>query len=167
MGERLRIDPADLGIHAVGPGRVLERLGHRQVRVGKLDVLADEGDLQAGLGRLDPLDQRPPRREVGLGFRVAKGELAHDEPAQAGLLELERDLVDRGRGFGRNHGIGGDVREQGDLVPDLVRNGVIRAQDDDVRLDADAAKLLHGVLRGLGLELAGGGKGGQERHVDI
>ncbi len=45
VGQRLRIDPADLGVDLVRPGRVAERLGDRQVRVGELDVLADEGDL--------------------------------------------------------------------------------------------------------------------------
>ena len=45
--------------------------------------------------------------------------------------------------------------------------GWSRAQDDDVRLDADAAQLLDRVLGGLGLELAGGGQGGQQRHVDV
>ena len=32
----------------------------RQVGVGQLDVLADEGDLEDRLGRLDPLDERAP-----------------------------------------------------------------------------------------------------------
>ncbi len=44
---------------------------------------------------------------------------------------------------------------------------MIRAQDDDVRLDADAAQLLDRVLGGLGLELTGGGQGGEERHVHV
>ena len=46
LGQRLRIDPAHLGVDLVRPGRVLERLGDRQVGVGQLDVLADERDLQ-------------------------------------------------------------------------------------------------------------------------
>ena len=46
VGQRLRVDPADLGVDLVRPGRVAERLGDRQVGVGQLDVLADERDLE-------------------------------------------------------------------------------------------------------------------------
>ena len=87
VGERLRIDPADLGVDLVRPGRVAERLGDRQVGVGQLDVLADEGDLEDRLGRLDPVDERPPRVEVRARLRVAEAELADDQPAEAGGLE--------------------------------------------------------------------------------
>ena len=66
VGQRLGVDPADLGSTLVRPRRVVERLGHRQVRVGQLDVLADEGDLEHRLGRLDALDQGAPAVEVGL-----------------------------------------------------------------------------------------------------
>ena len=45
-GQRLGVDPADLASTLVRPGRVAERLGDRQVGVGQLDVLADEGDLE-------------------------------------------------------------------------------------------------------------------------
>ena len=87
VGQRLGIDPADLGVDLVRPGRVAERLGDRQVGVGQLDVLADEGDLEDRLRRLDPVDERAPRVEVGLDLRVAEAELADDELAEAGRLE--------------------------------------------------------------------------------
>ena len=45
--ERLGVDPAHGDVMVLRPGRMVERLGHRQVRVGQLDVLADERDLQA------------------------------------------------------------------------------------------------------------------------
>ena len=44
---------------------------------------------------------------------------------------------------------------------------MVRAQDDHVRLDADPAQLLDRVLGRLRLELAGGGQGRQQRHVDV
>ncbi len=49
-GQLLAVDPADLGVDAARPGRVLERLGDREVGVGELDVLADERDLEGRLG---------------------------------------------------------------------------------------------------------------------
>ena len=45
--------------------------------------------------------------------------------------------------------------------------GMVGAQDDDVGLDADPAQLLDRVLGGLGLELARGGQGGEQRDVDV
>ena len=47
LRQRLGVDPADLGVDAVGPGRVAERLGDAEVGVRELDVLADEGNLDA------------------------------------------------------------------------------------------------------------------------
>ena len=62
-----------------------------------------------GLGALDPLDERAPAVEVGRGVRVAEAELADDEVAQAGRLELERHLVDRLGRLGRDDRLGRDV----------------------------------------------------------
>ena len=44
---------------------MLERLGHRQVGVVELDVLADEGDTHLAVAGADALDQPPPVGEVG------------------------------------------------------------------------------------------------------
>ena len=80
---------------------------------------------------------------------------------------MERDLVDRLGRLGRDDRLGRDVREQRDLLADLVADRVVRAEDDDVGLDADPAELLDGVLGRLRLELARGGEGRQQRHVDV
>ena len=47
------------------------------------------------------------------------------------------------------------VGEQRDLAPLLLGQRMLAAAQQHVRLDADAAQLLHGVLRRLGLDLAG------------
>ena len=69
-GQRLGVDPADLRVDPVRPGGVAERLGDREVGVGQLDVLADEGDLESGLRPLDPLDHRGPALERRLAGPV-------------------------------------------------------------------------------------------------
>ena len=69
--------------------------------------------------------------------------------------EVERHLVDAvdvARGDDR---LDGQVHEQRDLVADVARERLLAAAHDHVRLDADPAQLLHRVLGGLGLELAG------------
>ncbi len=63
--------------------------------------------------------------------------------------------------------IGVDVAEACDLSADSVIDMVVGAQHDDIGLDAKAAELLDGMLRGLGLDLVGGGDIGNERHVDV
>ena len=125
LRQRLRIDPADARIDLVRPGGVLERLGDREVGIRQLDVLADEGDLEDRLGRLDPGDEGAPLVEVRLDVGVAEPELANDQTAEAGGLEHERDLVDRVGGLGRDDRVGRDVREQRDLLADLVGDRMI------------------------------------------
>ena len=61
--------------------------------------------------------------------------------AQAGLLEDEGDLVDRGGRHQRDHGLTLDVAEEGDLGFDVVGDGEVAATDDAVGLDADAAQV--------------------------
>ena len=82
-------------------------------------------------------------------------------------LEEERHLVDRLGGLGGDDGVGRDVREERDLLADLVAHRLVGAQDDHVGLDADAAQLLDGVLRRLRLELARGHERRQQRDVDV
>ena len=52
---RLGVDPVDLELDAVVDRGVLERLGHREVGVVELDVLADQGDPHAALAGVDAL----------------------------------------------------------------------------------------------------------------
>ena len=120
-----------------------------------------------GLGALIRATSARQLVEVGRDVRVAEAQLAHDELAEAGRLEQERDFVDGVGGLGRDDRLGRDVGEQRDLLADLVADRVVGAQDDDVGLDADAAQLLDRVLGGLGLELARGGQRGEQRDVDV
>ena len=142
-----------------------ERLVHREVGVVQLHVLADEGDLDV----LAPLDDQVgevlPLAEHG-GRRVEAEPLA-DELVEALPLEELRDQVDVGHVGRADHGPGVDVGEERDLLPDLVRERVARAADDDVRVDADAAQLVDGVLRRLRLQLARGLDERDERDVQV
>ena len=60
----------------------------------------------------------------------------------------------------------GDVAEEGDLLQDIPGHRRVGAAEDHVRLDADAQKLLGGVLGGLALELPGAGDGDDEGDVE-
>ena len=167
LGERLGVDPAHLDVVALGPARMIERRGHRHVRVGQRDVLADQSDLELGLGRLDAFDQRPPAGQLWLVHLVLEVEEAHDEVTQTPVLELQWDLVDGLRGGGGHDRVDIDVAEEGDLLAQLIVHVVVATGDDDVGLDADAAQLLDRVLGGLGLELTGRGQRRQQCHMHV
>ena len=151
----------------LGPAGMVERLGHGEVGVGQLDVLAHQGDLEAGLGSLDALHEAAPGREVGRVDARLEVQQPDHEVAQTPLLEEQRHLVDRVGGGGRHDGIDVDVAEEGDLLAQVVIDRPVAAGDDDVGLDADAAQLLDRVLRRLRLQLAGRGESGQQRDVDV
>jgi uncharacterized protein YwlG (UPF0340 family) len=112
-----------------------------------------------------PAHELLPLREVGLA--AGELQLAGDELAQAGPLELDRHLVDALRGLQRDDGMHVDIGEEAHLVEDLVLDRLVAAQDDDVGLDADAAQLLDRVLRRLRLQLAGGADGRQPGDVNV
>ena len=59
------------------------------------------------------------------------------------------------------------VGEERDLVALVVRDAAVGAAQQGIGLDADLAHLLHGVLGGLGLELAGGGDPGHVGEVHV
>ena len=82
------------------------------------------------------------------------------------MREHQRHFVDGGHVLGGNHGLVFHVAEQRDLPLDVLREEAVGAAQQDVGLNPDAEQLLHGVLRGLGLQLAGGGDVGHQRDVD-
>jgi hypothetical protein len=71
------------------------------------------------------------------------------------LVEHERDLVEVAGVGGVHHRAHRHIAEVGDLALELGRDRGLAAADDRVGLDAAAAQLGDGVLRRLGLLLAG------------
>ena len=82
-------------------------------------------------------------------------------------VERERHLVDRRDVERGEHRRRVHVAEERDLVLHLPRDLAVGAAEQDVRLDADLAQLLHRVLRRLRLQLARGGDVRDEREVDV
>src|SRR5207302_2546592 len=80
--------------------------------------------------------------------------------------EVEGNLVDRVDVARRDDGLDREVGEEADLLPDVARQRALRAADEEVGLDADAAQLLNRVLGGLGLELARVPQERDQREVD-
>ena len=85
---------------------------------------------------------------------------------EALLMEDERDLVDARCVDRRDYCVDGDVALERDLALEALRDGLVAAADDDVRLNTAAAQLGHRVLRRLGLLLPRH-QVGHQRQVDV
>ncbi len=114
----LGIDPAHANPTARVNAAVLERFVHREIRIVELQVLADQRDLYLLPQLAAPFGELAPLAEVG-GRHVEAELLAHEGVETLRLQRLgdEVDVGDVGRS---DHGAQIDVREQGDLVADVV-----------------------------------------------
>ncbi len=136
-----------------------------EVGVLEFHVLADERDLDVAVALGDAARQLLPLSHLdGL---VREAELRADERVQPFVTQRLRNEVDVAHVLVGDDGCGVDVGEERDLVADVVRERLVRAADDDVRMDTDAAQLVDGVLRRFCLQLAGSFDEGDERDVEI
>ena len=128
-------------------------LGHREIGVVELDVFAHKADLHVSPQGLDPLHQGSPFAQVrGVGLDA---QLPADHRGEAGALQHQGRLVEDRQGPVFDDTVGLDVTEEADLPEDALLQGLVAAQDDDIRADAHALQLLDRVLGGLGLVLLG------------
>ncbi|MDT4841795.1 hypothetical protein FQZ97_756680 [compost metagenome] len=153
----------DLHAHMVAHAGVAQGLVDRLVAVRQVDVFADHGDPDFTLRMLGLVDQIVPALEAGR--RRVQAQLVADQAVQALLVQHARHLVDGVDVPHGDHAPFGHVREQRDLGALVVGNRAVGAAQQHVSLDADGAQFLGGVLRGLGLELAGGGDPGHVAQV--
>mmetsp|Transcript_41611 Transcript_41611/g.97732 ORF Transcript_41611/g.97732 Transcript_41611/m.97732 type:complete len:614 (-) Transcript_41611:2309-4150(-) len=161
--QRLAVHVLDLHTRMVVDAGVAQRLVERLVRVRQVGVFAAHRDGDLLLGVLDFVDEVVPALQVGaLGVEL---ELGADELVQPLLVQHARHLVDGVDVPHRDHAVLGHVREEGDLLAFVVGDAAVGAAQQRVGLDADLAQLLHGVLRGLGLEFAGSGDPGHVGQV--
>src|SRR6202034_3536296 len=123
--------PADVHLRIVGEAACLERLGRRQVRVGQVHVLPDQGDRDAVGRAVYPAQQVVPLAPVD----VAEGqaEAAHHVGVQALRVQHLRDVVD-GRRVGRGDTrLLIDVAHQAYLAFQARVNRPVRAGDERAR----------------------------------
>ena len=161
----LGVDVLEVDAHVVVEAAVDERLVQRFVRVPQVDVLADDADLHGAARRLlEAVHDALPRRQIRLAGPDV--EALRDLLVDALGVERERQLVDARHVHRGDDAVHRDVGEERDLLLHRVGEGAIAAAQQDVGLDADLPHLLDGVLRRLGLELAGRRDEGDERHVD-
>ena len=166
--EALTIDQLHIYVTIVENARVMQGLDNRQICIGKLGVLSHDGNLNligVMVGMVLLAQELIPCAHIALARIEAKA-LANAQ-VKVLLREQLRHVVNARAILVGKDTVGVDVAETRDLAADSVINMVIGAQHNNVGLDTKAAQLLDGVLRGLGLNLVGGGDIGNERYVDV
>ena len=83
------------------------------------------------------------------------------------IIKSQGQFVDVVYVYGREDRVLIHIAEQRNFAFDVVAKIHFGAAEDDVRLDAEAAQFLDGMLGGLGFELAGGLDVGHQREVDV
>ena len=111
------------------------------------------------------LDHLAPLGKVGR--RHLQAQLVDHDVVQRLLVQQQRNLVDVVGVDRRDHRALLDVGEQRDLAALLLGQRLLAAAQQHVRLDADAAQLLHRVLGGLGLDLARAADDRHQRQVHV
>ena len=156
-------DPADADFGLVREAARAQRLGHAQVGVGQVDVLAHEADRDLALGLVHGREQVFPA--IPLHLVGAQIELVDDVRVEALAVQHRGDVVDRENIHRIDDGGLVDVAHERDLAAVGARDGPVAAQYERVGLDADRAQHRDGVLRRLGLLLATCPHERHERHV--
>ena len=164
----LGVDPAHAHVAAVVDARVLERLVHREVGVVELHVLADERDLdRRRRARRSARSARPTRRgRPAAAARPSFSQTSSSRPSRLQRLRDEVDVAAR-RAFDDRPPRGSTSAKSAILSRMSRDSSLVRAADDDVRVDTDAAQLVDRVLRRLRLQLAGRVDERHERDVEV
>ena len=163
-GNGLGIDPADVHIGAQLIARVAQGLGNGQVGVVELHIFAHQADGDGAVPAVDPVEHGVPVRQIDV--RGVDLQLPADDAGEILLFQHNGGFVQAGQGDVFNDAVLFHVAEHGDFLEDAVLQGLVAAQDDDVRLDPHALQLLDGVLGGLALVLIGAPEEGHQGHMD-
>src|SRR5699024_7166562 len=180
-GHKDTVDIAELGRGTGGTGTVVtdhpanidpgvggkttgaQCLGDRQIGVGQIDVLADQGDGDLVVGLVHTAQQLVPLGPVHVPERHAQA--AYHVGVQALAVQDLGDVVDGGGVGGGDHTGLLHVAHEADLGLQTLRDGPVGAAHDRIGLHTDTAQRRDRVLSRLGLHLPGGAEVRQERHV--
>ena len=105
----------------------------------QLRILADEGAVDAALRVHPAVAHLPPLRQIRLALRQAQ--VAQHNLSQMLVLHHQGDLIENAGVEVLQHMVRADIAEQGELVADVLRQGVVGAAHEHVRPQADALQL--------------------------
>ena len=157
-------DPFHVDLGPVGETACLDGLGDRKIGIGKVDVLADDGDVDLMLGVVHAFKKVLPLVPINVVERQA--ELSDHIGVETFVEQHLRHIVDAVGVHTVHHALGVDVAHERDLVFDGLVERTVAAQYECIRRDAELSQHHHGMLRRLRLELMGGGDVGHKRYMD-
>ena len=165
VADRLAVDPADVHLCAAGIARVAQRFRHGEIGVVQLHIFSHQADGDLPIQMADPLHHGLPLPQ--LRRPGPKPQLPADDQGKILFLQHQRRLVEDGQGSVFDDAVGLYVAEHGDLPENRGLQRLVAAQHDNVRRDAHALQLLHGMLGGLGLVLVAAPQEGHQGHMNV
>ena len=156
-------NPLDVDLHVVGKAAGTQSLRDREVCIGQVDVLTDQGHVHLCGGAVHCVEQAVPLGEVGLGCLNA--EVVEDVVVELLAVQGLGNVVDAGGIGAGNHGVGVYVAGVTNLGTVRCGNLALTAQNQAVGLNTQAAQCCNGVLGGLGLQFTRGADVGNQRNM--
>src|SRR5674476_277087 len=150
--DAFRIDVANLHPYMIFHAGMAQRLIERLVAVTQVHILADHHNVDVALRMLDFIHQVVPSLQIRW-VRIQM-QLVANQAIEALLVQHARHFVDRVHIPHRDHGPIGHIGKERYFFALFSRNWAISAADQGVRLNANFAQLLGGVLRWFGFEFA-------------
>ena len=134
------------------------------VGVQQAGILADHGDGDLAFRVVDGLHHPFPAAHVRLAVEGQVEVPQHFAVQPLGVV-VQGHFVDRAAVQRRNYAFRPHVAEQRDLLALILGYRPVAAAQQNLRLDADTQQFLDRMLRGLGLQLPGGGDVGHQGQV--
>ncbi len=148
------VDELDLHFHVIVGACQGKTLPDTLVSVLKV-VFPHQAHAHFCPGCLLEFQKMMPRLHVG-SFAHRHAEFAQDGGIQSLALHVDRHLIDARQILALHHALKVHIAERGHFLAYAIGEVLLRAQDEHVRLYAGTLHLLHGVLRGLRLQLVSG-----------
>ncbi len=130
----------------------------------KLHIFPHQSDFHLPPGIFHP----PAKGAPFLQVRLAAGEVQRlaGDAVQPRLVQHQGDIVKAWESAVFDDALRPHITEEGQFLQDPRLQGLIAPGNDDVRDDAQAPKLPHRVLGGLGLVLPGAPQVGHQHHME-
>ena len=122
----VRGNPTQVHARIIRKSTVLHGLGNRKVSVVQVDVLSNQGDLNAVLRGLDALKELIPLAPVHVAESQAQS--LNQECVQPLAVQCRRDLVDRGRILAFDNRVTVNIAHECNLAFDSLGQRAVRTQ---------------------------------------
>ena len=163
VGKRFGVHPLNFDLSVIFVTCVRQRLGNRQIRVVKLNVLAAQRYFNRLISACNALQHLVPFGQIY--YSGVKLQTLAYYFGKIALFKHNGALIEHGHSHILYAALGRNVAEHCNLVAHVLGHRRVHAGDNDVGVDAHTLQLLNRVLGGLGLELLRTGNIGNEGYV--